>query len=76
MNFGGGLQAMMANRGMAQGSPPQMQPQGGLSGDKGAARQMPNMPQAGQGFPQPQDQAGRAALMQAMIARSRAGYGG
>lgn len=57
---------------------------GGLMG-KGAARSMPDMnrdrtptpqvPAAGQGFYQPTDQAGKAALLQAMIARSRAGYG-
>ena len=59
-------------------------------GNKGAAREMPSMdndrwrnrmptpqvPAAGQGFYQPSDQTGKAALLQAMIARSRAGYGG
>lgn len=60
---------------------------GGLGGlmNKGAARNMPDMdrdrtptphvPAAGQGFYQPADQSGKAALLQAMIARSRAGHG-
>jgi hypothetical protein len=83
MNFGSNIQALMGQQGTSQGV--RSSGLGGLlGGNKGAAQQMkpiqstptPNVPQAGQGFFQPQDQAGKAALLQAMIARSRAGHGG
>jgi len=45
-------------------------------GDRWRNRQQPQAPATpDQGFYQPVDQAGKAALLQAMIARSRAGYG-
>jgi hypothetical protein len=87
----GGLQNAMSQMGGAGAGQPGARPSifsglSGLFGNKGAAQEMPPLqvtptPQVptaspGQGFYQPSPQPSRAALLQAMVARSRAGYGG